>query len=148
MGSIRAFLLIFAVFVVMFATRIAKADCTGYSDNGSISCSGANGCKSQWEMITCWFGCTSGTCNPDGNTTECCGAPHDYAQVYPDGGRGCECGDVRVHARASHVNLQHRAELLQGYTPGLIYVECERELSAVAVRIRHQSLQPQVRAHG
>jgi hypothetical protein len=124
MGPIRVLLLLFVVLVMVFATRTAKADdCVGIEDFGSQSCSGAKGCESEYESEYCSFGCVSGTCNGRGSSGECCGKIYYVPNISGGGGDGCsgiECGDGRVHARASHVNLEHRAELLRGYTPGLI----------------------------
>lgn len=133
MRPARALLpLLFVVVMIALATSTAKADCVEYWDNGSVNCTGTGGCESQWENITCFYlGCVSGTCNPKGNSTECCGVRHDYAQIYSDGGGNCsgiECDDTRfrVHARSLHTNPQYRAELLRGYTPGLIMLSADR----------------------
>jgi hypothetical protein len=120
MRTMRALLPAFVVLTMVLAVRTVKADCVGYDDFGSIPCSGANGCHSQWELITCGFGCDAGTCEDDGNSTECCGTKHEYAQIVGDGGACGECGGIRFHAGAAHASPQHNAELRQGYTPGLI----------------------------
>jgi len=126
MRPLRVLLLVSGALILTLDTAPARARCVDYWDIGSVPCSGPGGCQSEWEDVTCWFGCISGTCNDDGNSTECCGVRHDYAQVYGDGGN-CdnECGDspVRVHATASNTNPLHRAELLQGYSPGLIMLD-------------------------
>ena len=128
MRSIRVLLPTFALLVMMFATRTAKAECVGYFDLGSEDCTGKNGCENSWDELLCSFGCVSGTCSLS-NSTECCGVIHRSAQIYGDGD-GCsgeECGDAhrRIHVRNTHTNPQYRAELLQGYTPGLIMLSAD-----------------------
>jgi hypothetical protein len=106
--TIRGVSSLFFLLMMVFATRAAKAGCYDYFDLGPVNCSGANGCKSQWESVTCGFGCTEGTCDRSGNSTECCGVRHDYAQIAATGRcPDTECGPggtTRVHARSSHVD--------------------------------------------
>ena len=116
---------LFVAVVMVFAARTAKADCVGIEDFGSENCSGVGGCEGSYEMEFCSFGCVSGECNGRGSSGECCGRIYYIPNIYGDGGEGCsgvECGDVsvRAHARSSRLTSQHSAELLQGYTPGLI----------------------------
>jgi hypothetical protein len=130
MRTVRTLLPMVAMLLLLFAARSAKANCWEYFDWGSVDCTGLHGCMSQWEEIGCTFGCISGSCNPTGNSTECCGTRHDYAAGHDDGQGGCSgvnCGNVRfrVHARASHLSSPHSAELLQGYTPGLVMLSAD-----------------------
>jgi len=120
MTHVRGLSLVFVALVMILATCPAKADCVGYEVIGPLPCKG--GCE--WNQTLCTFGCTSGTCNSKGNTTECCGVPKNYAQIAEDGQGGCGefCGDsrARLHSSVLHASPEHRAELLQGYTPGLV----------------------------
>jgi len=123
MGSMRVLLsLLSVVVVVICAAPTARAGCWGDYVSGPWMCFG-NGCNSQYYDTDCAFGCVSGTCNPDGDSQECCAIEEKYAQVFPDGGNGCgECGSIRArdYARVLHPTPEHRAELLQGHAPGLI----------------------------
>ncbi len=123
-----ALLTLSVILGMALGTRTAKADCVEYWDFGPQPCT-VGQCQSQWEDITCGFGCVSGTCSMS-NSTECCGVLHHYAQIYGDRGNDCsgvECGDARprIHAKSSQVNPEHRAELLQGYTPGFIMLSAD-----------------------
>ncbi len=120
MATKRGLLMLLVVFGMMFAARTAKAGCWAYADGDEGECSGANHCNGFYIVTYCVDGCTSGQCDPAGNTRECCGNRIDYAAIEGDGGR-CDCDSIiRVHARAPRTTSQHSAELLQGYTPGLI----------------------------
>jgi hypothetical protein len=126
----RTLLPLLVVLLMVFTSRTAKADCWDYWDIGAVNCTGPGGCRSQWERVTCTFGCVSGSCNSTGNSTECCGTRHDYAAGYPDGQGGCHgvnCGgaSIRTHARSSHTAADHSAELLQGYSPALILLSAD-----------------------
>ena len=120
----RTLLLTLIALTTIFTARPANAGCWDYLDLGSAECFGPKGCNLEYEIITCGSGCTLGTCVKDGNSGECCGKRYDYAQINAIGKcDGCGPGGnivVRAHAKPSHVDLQRRAELLQGYTPGLI----------------------------
>jgi len=67
-------------------------NCVRYIDAQRL-CTGP-GCNVIVPDTRCTFGCISGTCNPLGNTADCCGVPHDYAQIFSDGGTcaGQDCG--------------------------------------------------------
>jgi hypothetical protein len=82
----------------------AFADCWTYFDPPMGTCTGAGGCRGFYPRTTCIMGCVSGSCNNSGNSTECCGTIHRYAQGYDDGQDTCRgdiCGAVRVHIRSS-----------------------------------------------
>jgi len=127
MRPLRVILTLFVVLLVVFSARSAKAGvCWGYDTFDSEDCTGAHGCFGSRAPTYCSFGCISGTCNNQGNSTECCGTSHYIAQITPDGD-SCdaeECtggsGVFRTHASVSHVNSEHSAERRQGYSPGLI----------------------------
>jgi len=107
---------------ILLTALPAQAGCWGYDDLGAAPCI-AKYCSGQYEWITCGFGCTSGTCNPTGNSTLCCGKRVNYAQIFDDGGKSCgQCGNApfRAHSGMEHSSPEHRAELLAGHTPGLI----------------------------
>jgi hypothetical protein len=76
---------ILVVLTLALSATTAKTDCVEYFGLGPQPCSGAGGCESQWEEVSCLFGCTSGTCSRT-NSTDCCGVIHYYAQIYGDGG--------------------------------------------------------------
>ena len=113
------------VLVMVFAARSANAGvCWGYSELDPEECVGHE-CMDSWTPTYCSFGCVSGTCDNQGNSTECCGTSHYVAQIYPDGDsckdQGCgESGLFRFHTKTPLVNSQHSAELRQGYSPGLV----------------------------
>jgi len=130
MRPVRTLFSLAVLIVAIFAARPSKAYCVDYNDFGAEDCTGTGGCESSWEEILCGFGCVSGTCDPRGNSTECCGHKETYAQITPEGGGDCsgnECGDarIRVHRTTLHASAEHRRELLQGYTPGLILLSDE-----------------------
>lgn len=90
----RTILLLIAIAVV---SGLAKAQsCVDYGER-SFSCHGV-GCDETLSLSTCTFGCVLGTCNPDGNSTSCCGNRVDYAQIFTDGGTcpGINCGLARI----------------------------------------------------
>jgi len=126
----RALPPLFAILAALFSAPAAKAECWDYWDWGAVDCTGSGGCESQWEDITCGIGCVSGSCNSTGNSTECCGTRHDYAAGVDDGqdschGVGCGGSPGRHHIRGPRAQSQHRAELLQGYTPGLVMISAD-----------------------
>jgi len=94
-----------AVFLLALAcgTGVARAqDCVSYFDPSPGTCTGSNGCVGSYPRTSCIIGCISGTCNPNGNSTSCCGITHFYAQIFSDGGTcsGENCGLSRIQ-RAS-----------------------------------------------
>lgn len=130
MTRVRALLPVLVLFAMTFATRTVQAACWSYYAPAPDPCVGEHDCTGQWQPVYCDFGCTSGSCNDRGNSTECCGVREDYAQISPDGGNGCNTGDcgeqgevrIRSHAQTPRATPEHRAELLQSYSPGLIMV--------------------------
>lgn len=111
--------------VALLTPCLANASCTDYEDFGDVRCSGAGGCVSSHPSIICGFGCISGTCNSRGSSGECCGNIYYVANISPDGGRGCTqagCGELRSRNHSSSVpsSPEHRAELLKGYSPGVV----------------------------
>jgi hypothetical protein len=126
MTTKRGLMILFVVFVMVLAVPKVKADdCVGIEDFGSEDCTGANGCTGSYELEYCSFGCISGECNGRGSSGECCGKKYYIPNISGDGGEGCsgvECGDARrrVHVRVAQINPERRAELMQGYTPGVM----------------------------
>jgi hypothetical protein len=69
--------------VVTFGSSLASGqfDCWSYDNAPPGHCTGAGGCEGQYPQTHCIIGCNSGGCNTSGNSTECCGVNHNYAQV-------------------------------------------------------------------
>jgi len=115
-------LVLLAAVIIVFASYNAKAGectngCRGYDQSDPTPCDGCEGMS--YVETYCTFGCTCGTCEVDGNSGKCCGSEYHNDEIVPTDGT-CECGNVRVHASTLHSSAEHRAELLQGRTPGLI----------------------------
>lgn len=87
-------LVLLSLFVV---TGVARAQsCVSYGSESRTCIS--TGCNDVVVLSTCMIGCVSGSCNPNGNSTVCCGIRTDYAQIFTDGGtcQGKECGLARI----------------------------------------------------
>lgn len=89
--------------IVLASCQFVTAQiCWSYMDYGVFLCGGAGGCEGEYPRIYCMLGCISGSCNPDGNSTECCGRRYDYAQGYQWGNADCHglnCGEKPSRAR-------------------------------------------------
>jgi len=109
------------LFLMLLACRICYADgCWGYSNGDESECTGPHGCAKWYTVSYCDLGCTSGACNPVGNTRQCCSLIIHYAEIVPDGDRCPDCGNIRTHLKPRPHSNPHRSELLQGRSPGLI----------------------------
>jgi hypothetical protein len=87
----------------------------------------SRGGRSQFEYSTCFLGCTSGDCNNDGGSGECCGNHYYSAVIYPDGGEchGGDCGFIRVRVAKERIRRSVETDLNRGAfyrAPGLRYV--------------------------
>lgn len=126
--------MLFIASCVIFSHK-AQAACVDYMDMGSVPCSSPDGtCEGSYEMITCTLGCVSGTCNPGGNSGNCCGTVFSYAQIFPDGQGNCngyECGGIsRLFPRKKQKWLNARtrkkippyADVLTYKPPRLVFI--------------------------
>jgi hypothetical protein len=120
----RVLMALFVAVVMVLAGRTAKAECSDFVEF-DMNCTGAGGCTGEWVDTLCTFGCYPADCVVDGGSIPCCGRRHDY-DVFGDCTGNCDCSGIecgnarrRVHVRSAQINPEHRAELLQGYAPGL-----------------------------
>src|ERR1700730_7767346 len=99
--------ILLTISVVMFMPARSSAGWWAYFNHVG-TCSGAGGCRSQFEYSSCFLGCVSGECNNDGGSGECCGNHYFSAVIYPDGGdcHGGSCGFIRVHIANKSDNSQ------------------------------------------
>ena len=117
MGLKSIIRLLAVLFWTFGALQVARADCVDYLDLGPVPCH-HNGCSSDYESLTCTWGCTSGICYPQGGSGLCCGVRYYTAAIYPDGGdchgSNCQPSKFRHHAAAKIDLLQgeHRGTLL------------------------------------
>lgn len=126
MTNQRVMLMLVLGFFVTFASHTVTAQCFSYGEGDEAECSGTN-CSGWYRLSFCDFGCDAQFCEPAGNSLECCGQRYDYAEAS---GPCHDCGQPpRTHVRASHPNQEYRAELLQGYTPGLIMLSATKSYS-------------------
>lgn len=140
MTNQRVMLMFVLGFFVTFAAHAATAQCFKYTNGDPTECWGTN-CQSQYIVTYCDFGCQAQFCTFNGNSLNCCGQRIDYAQAF---GPCHDCGqpEIRIHVRASRPNRDYRAELLQGYSPGLIMLSATKsyrppELAEIFIRCSH-----------
>jgi hypothetical protein len=136
MKRFRALLPVFCVLTLTFSVRTAKADCVDYYSWPDQKCSGAGGCEGTYPVMNCTFGCVSGDCENNVNSGLCCGHQYFLPQIYPDGGActggHCDGGGggllrrVQDHLRTAP--SPHAAELLHGYSPGLIMLSAHQSI--------------------
>jgi hypothetical protein len=90
--------------------NMAHAACVAYFDPPPGNCESP--CIGTYPRTTCTFGCISGLCNGQGNSSSCCGVIRFYAQITPDpNGPPClnqECGLARIHMAERAKVRRHR----------------------------------------
>jgi hypothetical protein len=122
--ALRA-LLLAVTLVGAYSARADEAPCWTYYDPPEGHCGGPGGCEDYYPKTECWVGCTSGSCDSDGNSTDCCGSTFRFASGYDDGGQtdcqGLYCGESP--ARATHI------QKLRG---SLVKASFKRDLDAVS----------------
>lgn len=132
------FLLAFVLSVCRFT---AAQGCWSYYDPQEGTCSGPGGCEGYYPRTECTTGCIAGSCNPDGNSTECCGVRYDYAQGYSGYGEcdGYDCGNIRrarrertAPAKTVALNIKPDIALLTYRSPRIVFVpnRCTHEYEA------------------
>lgn len=132
-------------FVLSVCHLAAAQECWSYMDEGVFECGGAGGCESFYFRTGCMLGCVSGSCNPDGNSGECCGQRYYYAQGYQWGSADCHglnCGESpvrrarRQESRGGEVRaaaLNPDFALLAYRAPRILFVpdRCTHEYDAI-----------------
>ena len=110
-------------FFITLATHAVTAQCFSYGEGDETECWGTN-CHGWYKLSFCDVGCAGEFCDGQGNSLNCCGTEYRYAQISEP----ChDCGQPpRAHVRESHPNPEFRAELLQGYTPGLVMLSATK----------------------
>jgi len=121
MKSTTALGLIVMLFSMLSISSIARAECVAIGDFGPEKCSGSNGCMGAYEFLYCSWGCAAGTCVAHGGSGLCCGTIYYSPEIYPNGTRCTDCGEIRIHASKPPTS-RFSAELRQGYSPGLIKI--------------------------
>ena len=122
MNKLRIALIVAMAF--LFSSALPTfAQCFQYGEI-DWECSGTN-CQQEIQLSTCDVGCHAGMCIPNGNTRQCCGAPVHYAQLT------LQCHDctplpIRFHLKDAHPNQESRADLMQGYTAGVVMLTDSR----------------------
>jgi hypothetical protein len=89
--TLRALALLAVTLGGAYFARADESPCWTYYDPPEGQCGG--GCGGYYPTTECWVGCTSGICYSNGNSADCCGTPHDYAEGYDDGGQ-TDCKDL------------------------------------------------------
>lgn len=125
-------LLLFILGLGLFSPR-AKAACVDYLNLGDAACSAEGGCNGTEPVISCSFGCISGTCNGQGNGGLCCGQPFSTAQIFTDDGNcNVECGgpSTRRHRKTrtvARLKVDPETAFLAYRPPRLVFVpsSCE-----------------------
>lgn len=114
---VRVMLTLVFAFFMTCAVQNGAAQCYQYT-NIQFDCSGQN-CAQTITLSLCDIGCHAGMCVGNGNTRECCGSLIHYAQASQPC-HDCSQFPIRFHIGSSNSDRKYRAELMQGYTAGVV----------------------------
>jgi len=121
--TLRVFVLFAVTLGGAYFARADEAPCWTYYDPPLGVCGGP-GCEGYYPRTECWVGCTQGSCDSDGNSTDCCGRTFYWAAGYDDGGFDCQ----HMYCGLSPTRQAH----IQKFRGGLLGASLKTELDAVS----------------